>query len=416
MAFATGGLLYNPVRRTDSHLPITARDRSNHVSNTPRTSVIASLLVVALGAGCAATDDRLAPTPRDAAAVRNVILMIADGAGAGLWTAAEAAQEDLAVKEMSVIGLLDTRSAQEVSDSAAAATVFATGERVTNRTISVGPASACPMPLRGAAEDTAWPEGCEPITTWFEVARDKGRATGLVTTTHVVDATPAAFVAHSPSRYGGRAIARQFAEFGLDVLLGGGRSHFLGTAVDDGGDLLGAMCEQADCIGSAEELGRYVPTSRPLVGLFTSGDLDEQDPRPVRLPDMVDAALAKLDRHEAGFVAMFETEATDNATHANLPLPRVTADMLEFDRAVRIALEFTRRTPGTLLIVTSDHETGGFALVETEGYNAELRYSTRGHSANLVPLFAEGPQAERFGGWRENDEIGSLLMDIAQGW
>jgi alkaline phosphatase len=287
---------------------------------------------------------------------------------------------------------------------------------VTNRTISVGPASACPMPLRGAAAETDWPEGCEPIRTWFEVARDKGRATGLVTTTHVVDATPAAFVAHSPSRYSSQAIARQFAEFGLDVLLGGGRSHFLGTPVDDGGDLFDAMCKRSDCLGSAEELDDYVPSRRPLVGLFTSGDMDEHDPRPVSLPDMVDAALAKLDRHEGGFVAMFETEATDNATHANLPLARVTADMLEFDRAVGIALEFTRRTPGTLLIVTSDHETGGFALVETEGYKAELRYSTRGHSANLVPLFAEGPRAELFGGWRENDEIGRALMDIVRGW
>jgi hypothetical protein len=167
----------------------------------------ATLLVVALTAGCTVTDDRAASTPGDTATVRNIILMIADGAGAGLWTAAEAAKEDLAVKEMSVVGLVDTRSAQEVSDSAAAATVFATGERVTNRTISVGPASACPMPLRGAAAETDWPEGCEPIRTWFEVARDKGRATGLVTTTHVVDATPAAFVAHSPSRYSSQAIA-----------------------------------------------------------------------------------------------------------------------------------------------------------------------------------------------------------------
>ncbi len=348
--------------------------------------------------------------------MRNIILMIADGAGAGLWTAAELATEDLAVKAMPVSGIVDTRSAQEVSDSAAGATVYATGERVTNRTISVGPASACPMPARSAAADADWPEGCEPLTTWFEAARDKGRATGLLTTTHVVDATPAAFVAHSPSRYRARAIARQFTEFGLDVLLGGGRAHFLPAAGAEGDDLLGVMCAQADCIDTAEQLDRYVPGERPLVGLFASGDLDEHDPRPVSLPDMVRAALARLGRHDAGFVAMFETEATDNATHANAPLARITADILEFDRAVAIALDFARRTPGTLLIVTSDHETGGFALVESAGYEAEPRYSTRGHSANLVPLFAYGPQSERFGGWRENDEIGQALMDIVQSW
>lgn len=380
-----------------------------------------ALLCTALLAACVQLRaETVRPAPDSPAAtaapeVRNIILMIADGAGAGLWTAAERVNEDLAVKQMPVTGFVDTRSAQEVSDSAAGATVYATGERASNRTISVGPPAACPMAVRGAVSGD-WPEGCEPLTTWFEIARDSGRATGLVTTTHVVDATPAAFIAHSPSRYHARAIARQFAQFGLDVLLGGGRVHFLPAAGEEGSDLLAAMCERADCLDSAGELERYVPTERPLVGLFASGDLDEHDPRPVNLPDMVGAALAKLERQDAGFVAMFETEATDNATHANLPLARVTADMLEFDRAVAVALGFARQTPGTLLIVTSDHETGGFALVETAGYEAELRYSTRGHTANLVPLFAYGPQAERFGGWRENYEIGQALMEIAKAW
>src|SRR5690606_38821955 len=78
-------------------------------------------------------------------------------------------------------------------------TVYATGQRVVNRTLSVGPASACPLPAPGSAG--TWPEGCEPLETWFEAARDKGRATGIVTTTFVTDATPAAFVGHSPSRH-----------------------------------------------------------------------------------------------------------------------------------------------------------------------------------------------------------------------
>ncbi len=348
--------------------------------------------------------------------VHNIILMIADGAGTGLWTAAEYAQEELAVKQLPVVGLVDTRAAMhKVSDSAAGASVYATGERAMNRTISVGPASACPFPSRSAANDTTWPEGCEPLRTWFEVARDAGRATGLVTTTVVVDATPAAFVAHSPSRYRAQQIAVQFADFGLDVLLGGGRAHFVAAARDDGRELLAAMCDRADCVASAEELLEYVPSERPLIGLFTSGDMDAYDPRPVSVPDMVSAALEKLERNPRGFVAMFETEATDNATHANASLDRVTADMLEFDRAVAIAHDFARHTPGTLLIVTSDHETGGFALVE-QGRDFALRYSTRGHSAEAVPLFAYGPQAERFGGWRENDEIGRTLMEIAERW
>lgn len=347
-------------------------------------------------------------------AVRNIILMIADGAGAGAWTAAEYANDRLAVKRMPVVGLVDTRSAiHKVSDSAAGASVYATGKRAVNRTLSVGPASACPFPKAGASPP--WPDGCEPLETWFEVARDKGRATGIVTTTFVTDATPAAFVAHSPSRYWREEVALQVAGFGLDALLGGGARDFDAAIRADGRDLMGELCEEARCLTSAEELDDYRPGKRPLVGLFASGDMDEHEVRPASLPLMVTAALKKLERNRTGFVAMFETEATDNAAHANAPLERFTADLLEFDRAVAVALDFAKRIPGTLVVVTADHETGGFALVET-GNDFELVYASRGHSAAMVPLFAFGPQSERFAGLRENYEIGRIFMDIVRRW
>jgi alkaline phosphatase len=116
-----------------------------------------------------------------------------------------------------------------------------------------------------------------------------------------------------------------------------------------------------------------------------------------------------------GFVALFESEATDNSTHANMPLQRITTDILEFDRAVSLALDFATRTPGTLVIVTGDHETGGVSLAET-GPDFELRYTTTGHTAALVPLFAFGPGAEAFGGLRSNHEIGGALLRIVRAW
>lgn len=384
--------------------------------NIPRHPL--AIFALALG-GCAASVAQTAATPSTAPAtveVRNIILMIADGAGVGVWSAAAFASDALAVKEMPVVGLVDTRSAlHKVTDSAAAASVYATGERATNRTIGVGPASACPLPRGGNAPGGEWPAGCERLETWFEIAKAKGKATGLVTTTSVVDATPAAFVAHSPSRYWGEPIAVQFANAGLDVLMGGGRRSFEAATRSDGRDLIGEMCARAQCLESAAALAAYRPGDRPLVGLFTSTDFDETDPRPVGLPAMVEAALAKLARDPDGFVAMFETEATDNSTHANAPLERVTADILEFDRAVAVALDFARRTPGTLVVVTADHETGGFSLAET-GQDFVLRYTTQGHSGALVPLFAYGPQAERFGGFRENYEIGRSFLGIVRGW
>lgn len=370
------------------------------------------LVPLALLAACAPAASRTPAAP----AVRNIIFMVADGTGVGLWSAAEFANDRLAVKEMPVLGLVDTRSgSHKVSDSAAGASVYATGERTTNRTISVGPTAACTLPRGSDTSVVAWPNGCGPLESWFRVARDRGKATGVVTTTLVVDATPAAFVAHSPSRYWFDPIAAQFAEFGLDVLMGGGRRYFAGATRNDRRDLLAEMCARSTCLSSAAELASYRPEDRPLVGLFASGDFDDQQPRPVALPAMVTAALARLERSPDGFVALFETEATDNSTHGNEPLERTTEDILEFDRAVRVALDFARRTPGTLLIVTADHETGGYSLAE-RGTDFELKYTTGGHSGALVPLFAYGPGADAFGGLRENYEIGRRLLEIVRGW
>lgn len=376
-------------------------------------------LVLLASAACAASSgvSSSAPAPGGAVQdepVRNIILLIADGAGAGIWTAAGYEQPELAVKRMPVVGLVDTRSEHhKVTDSAAGATVYATGQRVMNRTIGVG--GTCPLPSSRDTVATAWPDGCERLESWFTLARDAGKATGLVTTTSVIDATPASFVAHSPSRYWRDAIAAQFADARLDVLLGGGRRYFSRDSRADGLDLLGRMCAGADCVRTAAELAGYRAGDRPLVGLFAPGDFDDTEPRPVALPAMVTAALARLARDPDGFVAVFETEATDNATHANAPLQRVMADILEFDRAVAVALEFADRTPGTLVIATSDHETGGFTLVQT-GADFELEYTTGGHTAALVPLFAAGPQSARFGGLQDNVEIGQALMEIVRGW
>ncbi len=347
--------------------------------------------------------------------VRNIILLIADGAGVGLWTAASYASDDLAVKRMPVVGLVDTRSAlHKVTDSGAGATVYATGQRVTNRTISVGPASACPLP-RSADTTRVWPTGCVPLESWFRIARDRGKATGIVTTTAVVDATPAAMVANAPSRYWYDEIAEQFSTARLDVLFGGGRQYFAGSTRRDRRDLLRQICARSTCLSTAADLAAYRPGTRPVVGFFADGDMDELDTRPVELPAMVEAALAKLGQDPQGFVALFESEATDNSTHANLPLERITADMLEFDRAVAVALDFAARTPGTLVIVTGDHETGGVSLAET-GQDFTLRYTTPGHTASLVPLFAFGPRSETFGGLKQNHEIGQALLGIVRAW
>ena len=244
---------------------------------------------------------------------------------------------------------------------------------------------------------------------------DAGKAGGLVSTASIVDATPAAFVTNSPSRYWAEPIALQMAEAGLAVLMGGGRRPFEAANRQDGRDLLAELCAAADCFLSAEEFAGYQPSDRPLIGLFAGGDMDSAAPRTISFPDMVEAALARLERSPNGFVAMFESESTDNATHANEPLEVIADRIVEFDRGVGVALDFARRTPGTLLIVTSDHETGGITLVGS-GTDFRIEYATGDHTASAVPLFADGPRAAQFGGFRRNYEIGRMLFDIVHEW
>lgn len=374
-------------------------------------------LALALSAGVADSHaHRTTPRgePPTDGEVRNVLLLIVDGAGAGAWAAAHLARDDLAVGRMPVAGMMHTPSGSDrVTDSAAGATVLATGERVTNRTVGV--AAACPVPVGRENVSGEWPPECERLPGWFAAAAENGKARGIVTTTSVVDATPAAFIAHSPSRYWLDAIAEQYASADLDVLMGGGSQYFSAETRTDGRDLLTTMCSRADCVTTQDALEAYSPTSRPLIGLFAPADLDAVEPRPTHLPDMVRAALSRLERAPNGFVAMFESESVDNATHSHADLETVTKHMLEFDDAVAVALDFADRVPGTLVIVTSDHETGGLSLAK-EGDDVDLRYTTGGHTAAWVPLFAAGPGAERFGGLRGSDEIGRELWNIVDGW
>ncbi|MBA2670222.1 MAG: alkaline phosphatase [Gemmatimonadetes bacterium] len=359
-----------------------------------------------------------ASIPRDVVSPEDypsrVIVMLADGAGLAQWTAALHAGAPLAVQSMPVVGLIDTPSAtHRVTDSGAGATAYATGRRTFNRAVGVG--SACQeILLRDTAAVRADPSGCDPLESVLDVARARGRAVGIVTTAAVIDASPAAFVAKSPSRYWYDQIADQYVAAELDVLLGGGRGYFEGGSRYDGRNVMNALCQGAHCITNAEELERYSPDDRRLVGLFAGGAMAVVAERQPSLPLMVRAALERLDRNPAGFFGMFESEGTDDAGHSNVSLAEMASEMINFDRAVGVALDYARRTPGTLLVVLSDHESGGMSILE-RGDSVFAAYTTGGHTGTMVPLFAFGPGAERFAGIKRNDEVGRILMDLVAG-
>ena len=381
---------------------------------------------------------------------RRIVLFIGDGVGASYWTAAVYEQADLAVREFRVAGLVDTRAAtDDVTDSAASATAFATGVRTYNGAIGVDV------------------EG-DSLRTVLDLAKQRGMSTGLVATSSITHATPAAFAAHVPDRIMQYEIARQIADSDVDVLLGGGRQFFDPARRQDSLDLLARLSNGHVLISSPEELERLDKTVTPrLVGLFADNHMPKAADRRPALADMTKAALGVLHRDPEGFFLMVEASQPDWRGHGNEPLSEIVSEMLDFDRAIGVALEYQRDHPETLIVVVSDHETGGLAI-QTERDSVALtdaagalnsaaagladvramvsasdaptvdstqvllsrtvellarqaaaagdkvsrvaRYTTGYHTAQMVPLFASGPGAEKFSGIIANDQVGRLLM------
>jgi alkaline phosphatase len=330
------------------------------------------------------------------------VLLIGDGMGAAYWTAARFASAPLSVERCHVMGLVDTRSASAwITDSAAGATAYASGVRTFNGAIGVGPDSL-------------------PVPTVLEMARDRGWATGLVVTSSVTHATPAAFVAHVPSREEQFEIASELVASGVDVFLGGGASWFDASSRPDGRDLLGEVRADYALVRNAGELGAVdLEATTRLAGLFADNHMPPAADRTPSLPEMTRTALAVLDHDPDGFFLMVEGSQPDFQGHANAALDDVVAEVLDFDAAVGVVLDYADRHPETLVVVLADHETGGLAIETTpdsllargEPVRPWADYTSTGHTAQMVPLFAAGAGAAAFGGIRSNFEVGQLLQE-----
>ena len=338
---------------------------------------------------------------------RSVVLFIGDGASLSYWTAARFADRPLAVERMAEIGLVDTRphepSSGRVTDSAAGATAYATGVRTFNGAVAVGP-------------------DAQPVQTVLERAEALGMATGLVATSAVTDATPAAFASHVVDRTQYQEIARQMAAVELEVLMGGGQAYFDGSQ-DGWPDLLEGMRERYTVAEDPATLAVQAARVDALLGLFARGPMPPAPERSPTLAAMTGAALEVLDNHPDGFFLMVEGSQIDWRGHANAPLDEVVAEVLDLDRAIAVALEYRLRRPETLVLVLADHDSGGLALhpgkgaAETaplEAHYTTLSDTTAGHTASMVPLFADGPGAERFGTIIDNAEVGRRLRALIE--
>jgi alkaline phosphatase len=318
--------------------------------------LVIGLLLVPMFSGCAT----MGATDASSGKAKNVILLIGDGMGPSHFGAAwlysnRVLGKDLRMAEVMKAGrtayLVNDTADAIVTESAAAAGQIATGQRMTARAISMAA------------------DGTTPVKTVMEASKTKGLATGLVTTSGITDATPAAFAAHVAHRSDEMSVAEQELSFGVDVLMGGRKQFFLPEVSagkrKDGRNLLDeARSAGYAVVGDAEEL--KAAQGAKILGLFNMGnmayEIDRATTMEPSLAEMTAKTLAVLSRNPKGFFVMVEGGRIDHAAHRN-DAPGTIRETLAFDEAVGVALEFARKNPETLLIVTADHETAGMALI-----------------------------------------------------
>ncbi len=325
----------------------------------------------------------------------NIIFLIGDGMGLSAVSSTVYYGDQVSeFGRFKQIGLINTSSAtHKITDSAASGTAMATGKKTYNGAIGLDTAK---LSLKNIAE----------------VVAELGWSTGVVATSSITHATPASFYAHVEQRGMEEEIAVQLLDSEIDFFAGGGFGFFNGGT------------GQADLFKKAGKKGFIMDTT----ALAESGSLlfDKKygfllakggmpptlQGRDDFLPSATALAIEHLSMKNQGFFLMVEGSQIDWGGHAN-NAEYLVSEMLDFEQAIAVAMNFAEKDGHTLVVVTADHETGGFALsaeqdeaMGSSNYNSiSPSFATGTHSATLIPVFAFGPGAEDFKGMYQNTKI-----------
>lgn len=324
----------------------------------------------------------------------NVILLVGDGMGLSQVSyALLMANERMAFERFKTLGLSKTSSgSHKITDSAAGATAFSCGTKTYNGAIGVDMNKL-------------------PMTTILEMAEAKGFATGLVATCAITHATPAAFISHQPSRDMYEEIAADFLKTDIDLFIGGGYNNF--AKRKDSVDLTAQLVKKDyKVIRSEEELYMYTGTQK-LAALIAPMHMPKmQEGRGNYLANATQLAINKLASNKGGFFLMVEGSQIDWGGHNN-DAEYIRQETMDFDKAIAKALDFAMKDGNTLVIVTADHETGGFALSGNEDDKVkdaiEPKFITKNHTATMVPVYSFGPGSADLGGIYENTWIYQVM-------
>lgn len=286
---------------------------------------------------------------------KNIIFLVSDGMSNGTLNMADLFLNRKTGKGSTWIqlykdgrvsrALMDTASANSiVTDSSAGSSSWGGGFRVNNGVLNVSP------------------EG-EPHLPIWQKFKKAGKMAGCVTTVPITHATPAGFCVNSKSRNAQEDIAEQYLELGFDVMMGGGSNYFNPAVRKDKKDVFAAYKSKGYQVVKNRSEMEAASTAQPILGVFAedalpyyvdrNSDVNLQKTVP-SLGEMAQKAIDRMKDHKNGFVLQIESGKVDWAAHGN-DIAGLIHEQIEFDEAVRVAIDFAEQDKETLVIITTDH-------------------------------------------------------------
>lgn len=317
--------------------------------------------------------------------IQNVILLIGDGNGLTQISSSTLANGGrLSLTQLKSIGLLKTQSADDfTTDSAAAGTALATGEKTNNRAIGV---------------DTSK----KPLLNITELLSEHGFLSGCITTDKITGATPASFYAHQKDRSDTLEIAADLLQSKLSLFIGGGSNDFQNSQISKHYDIL----NDVNFIGKSNnaKIGHFLSVESVASVLQGRGNV---------LSEATKNGLQFLHKKSKPFFLMVEGAQIDSYGHEN-KVSGIVSEGIDFDQAIAEALKFADKTGNTLVIITADHETSGFSIPQgnLENHMIEGDFTTHDHTGTMVPIFAYGPRSQEFQGVYENSDLFGKIVKV----
>jgi alkaline phosphatase len=246
----------------------------------------------------------------------------------------------------------------------------------------------------------------------MEFATRNNYSTGIVTDSYIWDATPAAFIAHTKSRDNAKEILVQIASSELDLIFG--ELEDLGEDdVPNYEATVEILNQRFHLLDKSLELPGNDSNKKPLAAIYAEDEVQDLDSDP-NLTRLTTVALNHFGSKDQPFLLLVESEEMDSKSHKN-DSEGVLNGLKSIQETLSHILDFSKTNGETLVIFTSDHETGGLVVVSDKNYpDMQLVWSTKNHTASLVPLLATGPGAKYFSDIHRNWEIGNRLKKLIQ--